>query len=187
MRHLARSMYAAAVAATVAAFSGCAGGPSTGNGGGGGSGGNGDSSLGATVNATEAAQHNLAALNMYRAQNGAPALTLDAQLSTFSTHASQALAAGGPAHGYFVSAGAALWTSGFCNGAGENQAPGWPVSGGNEDATIDAMLKSMMAEGPGGGHHDNIVNPAFARLGVGLILDANQQLWLTNDFSNACP
>ncbi len=44
----------------------------------------------------------------------------------------------------------------------------------------------MMAEGPGGGHHDNIVNPAFVSLGVGLLVQ-DGGLYLTNDFSNACP
>ncbi len=76
-------------------------------------------------------------------------------------------------------------TQGFCSSAAENQAPGWPVNG-DEDATIDAILKAMMDEGPGGGHHDNILAASSTRVGVGLVVDAQQQLWFTNDFSGSC-
>jgi hypothetical protein len=97
------------------------------------------------------------------------------------------LESSGQAHGYFASQAnaGAIWTEGFCGSAAENQAPGWPVNG-DEDATIDAILKSMMDEGPGGGHHDNIVAAASTRVGVGLVVDAQGALWFTNDFSGAC-
>lgn len=132
-------------------------------------------------------QHNLDKINLYRGMNSAAALTLSTDLNNFATTGSQQLAAGGMAHGHFQAAIAdnTIWQSGFCAGAGENQAPGWPVNG-DENATIDSILKSMMDEGPGGGHHDNIVNPNFRSLGVGLIVQ-NGGLYLTNDFSNACP
>jgi len=149
--------------------------------GGGGSGGGGSSSADAH------ALHNLDTLNMYRAQNGAPPLVIDDQLSVFSTTASEQLEATGQPHGYFMqqAKSGAIWSQGFCSGAAENQAPGWPIHA-DEDGTIDAILKAMMDEGPGGGHHDNIVNPSNARVGVGLVLDAQQQLWFTNDFSGSC-
>jgi uncharacterized protein YkwD len=133
-------------------------------------------------------QHNLAKLNEYRAANNAPPLALSDQLNTFAATGSVQLAGGGPAHGHFQQAinDHTLFTSGFCTSAGENQAPGWPINGGDEDAAIDAVLQSMMDEGPGGGHHDNIVNPKFALLGVGLLVQGTG-LYLTNDFSNSCP
>lgn len=130
-------------------------------------------------------QHNLATLNMYRAQNGVAALTLSDQLMTFSGNAVAAYESSNSAHAYFGAQGSKLWTEGFCSGAGENQAPNWPTNG-DEDATIDAILAAMMAEGPGGGHHDNIVNKDFAELGVGLIVTSSNGLWFSNDFSNAC-
>jgi hypothetical protein len=185
MRNLARAMSAATVL-----LCGCGGSflPAAGGSGGGGGGGSGgaDEGLGATVNATEPAQHCLAALNMYRAQHNAPLAVLDDALSTFSMKASQALAAGGPDHGYFNAAGSSLWSQGFCRSAAENQAPGWAVKNGDEDATIDAILAAMMAEGPSGGHYVNIVNPANVRVGVGLVLDGSARLWFTNDFSALC-
>jgi uncharacterized protein YkwD len=137
-----------------------------------------------------AVQHNLDALNMYRAQNGAGALVLDAQLMQFALDGSQALHDSGIPHQHFMDASAsgALWTSGFCRTAGENQAPGWSAT--NENATIDQILAQMMAEGPAppgkSNHHDNIIDPQFTRVGIGLLIDAGK-LWLTNDFSGACP
>ncbi len=158
----------------------------SGGGGGGGAGGSGGGGGGTTADAH--AQHNLDTLNMYRAQAGVGALVIDDQLSTFSTTASTELEATGQAHGYFMQQGSsgALWQQGFCSSAAENQAPGWPVNG-DEDATIDAILKAMMDEGPGGGHHDNILAASSTRVGIGLVVDAQQQLWFTNDFSAPCP
>lgn len=172
-----------AAAALCLALAGCGGtGTVAPDGGGGGGGNDGSGSSNDPFAANE--QHCLDTLNMYRAQNGAPPLTLDGQLTAFALAGSQALAAGGPAHGHFADAGnsGAIWNDGFCNGAAENQAPDWPASDVNQ--TIDAILKSMMDEGPGGGHHDNIVNPSYTRVGVGLVVKGG--LWFTNDFSPPC-
>jgi uncharacterized protein YkwD len=155
--------------------------------GGGGSGGG--SASGAVANQSPHVQHNLATLNMYRAQNGVAALTLDDDLTAFSIKAAQQFESSGTAHEYFMqqAQSMAIWNEGFCSGAGENQAPGsdWNI-GSDEDATIDSILGAMMSEGPGGGHHDNIVNSAFTRVGVGLVVTSSGGLWFSNDFSNAC-
>jgi uncharacterized protein YkwD len=145
----------------------------------------GSSATGASGGATassSAAQHNVDALNEYRARAGAPPLARSDKLDQFATTGSDQLAAGGEPHGHFGSSD--VFASGFCSGAGENQAPGWPVNG-DENGTIDHVLEAMMGEGPGGGHHDNIVNPHFATVGIGLIIK-DGSLYLTNDFSNAC-
>jgi uncharacterized protein YkwD len=136
-------------------------------------------------------QHNLDVLNQYRALETppAPALALDAQLSSFALAGSQQLLASNVPHEHFKSASSsgAIWASGFCHDAGENQAPGWPASSDAlEQKSIDDVLAQMMAEGPGGGHHDNIVGTQFTRVGIALLVD-NGQLWLTNDFSGPCP
>jgi uncharacterized protein YkwD len=39
----------------------------------------------------------------------------------------------------------------------------------------------FMAEGPGGGHYDNIMSTQFREVGVGVVLD-DHHLWLTEDF-----
>jgi uncharacterized protein YkwD len=130
------------------------------------------------------AQHNLDTLNNYRVQAGAPALAISDELSRFSYEASVAFAQpGAQAHAYFLGAGDCIWQDGFCSNAEENQAPDWPAA--DVDATIDAILQAMMDEGPGGGHHDNIMDPNNRLVGIGLFLQ-NGRLWLTNDFSYAC-
>ena len=154
---------------------------------GGGGGGGGGSGGGSPGTATMHQQHNLDMLNMYRAQHNAGPLVIDDQLNAFSTTAAEQLEATGQPHGYFIAQGNSgqIWMQGFCTAAGENQAPKWPVNG-DEDATIDAILVAMMNEGPGGGHYDNIVSANFSRVGIGLVVDANQQLWFSNDFSGSC-
>jgi uncharacterized protein YkwD len=127
-------------------------------------------------------QHNLDALNAYRAQAGSPPLKLSDALNKFATTGSEELSNGGQAHGHFGSSD--VFSNGFCNGAGENQAPGWGING-DENGTIDGILKAMMDEGPGGGHHDNILNPSYALVGIGLVIK-DDGLYFTNDFSNAC-
>jgi len=123
-------------------------------------------------------------LNGHRSQSGVAPLVLDAQLSTFAIAASRALADGGAPHGYFSSQGSQLFKVGFCGLASENQAPGWPA-GSDVNATITSALKAMMDEGPGGGHHDNIVDPRATRVGVGIVVQSNR-LYFTNDFSGNC-
>jgi uncharacterized protein YkwD len=160
---------------------GCGG---SGDGGSGGSGGGGSGGGGGAVSSNDpAVQHNLDALNAYRAKAGSPKLALSDALNDFATVGSNQLADGGKAHGHFGASD--VFKSGFCSGAGENQAPGWPVDGDDKNATIDGILKAMMDEGPGGGHHDNILNPKFALVGIGLVM-RNDGLYFTNDFSNAC-
>jgi uncharacterized protein YkwD len=166
----------------IATFSllGCGGsGNDPGGGGGSGSG----SGNGGVPADSPAVQHNLDALNAYRKQAGSPPLALSNALNQFATVGSEQLADGGKAHGHFGSSD--VFKSGFCSGAGENQAPGWPVENGDQNATIDGILKAMMDEGEGGGHHDNIVNPKFALVGIGLV-ERDDGLYFTNDFSNAC-
>jgi len=44
-------------------------------------------------------------------------------------------------------------------------------------------IASMWAEGPGGGHYDNMMNPRYRRVGIGLYQAAGR-FYLTNDFSD---
>jgi len=159
-----------------------------GSGGGGGSGGpspfartSDDSSV--PFNPTPEQQHAVDKMNEYRAAANVAPFTLDGRLSAFAAEGSNELAAGGDAHGHFADAGNDIWQAGFCNDAAENQAPGWP--GGDADAVIDSMLQSMMDEGPGGGHHDNIMNADLSRVGIGLVSQGGA-FYFTTDFSASC-
>ncbi len=135
-------------------------------------------------------QRNLDIVNMYRAAKGIAPLSLDLKLSAFALAGSQELAADHLPHQHFLTASSmgTIFSSGFVGGAAENQGSptGWPVLAAdpmqNELVQIDSIEQAMYSEGPGGGHHDAIMNPAFTRLGVGL-LEVSGQLYLTNDFS----
>ena len=125
--------------------------------------------------------HNLNQLNAYRARAGAQALQLDPRLNAFAQQGSLELRQNHIPHGHFRRRD--VFEAGFTGGAAENQSDpnGWPIRGGL-NATIDAILQAMIDEGPGGGHHDNMLNPQFRRVGIGLVMDGNE-LYLTNDFS----
>ena len=139
---------------------------------------------------------NLDDINKYRATLSIAPLTLDATLSKFAQTGTVEESMNHIAHANFMAAQAAgtLFTpaDGFSMNAGENQGDpnGWnPISSNkttNELDQIDAILKVMFDEGPGTGethgHYENIMNPQFTRLGVGL-LEVGDKLYLTNDFS----
>ncbi len=137
---------------------------------------------------------NLADINAYRATKGIAPITLDVKMSGFAYVGSQQLAQNHTPHGHFIAAGndGSIWTYGFSGSAGENQGDphGWtklsndPVA--NEMLQIDAIQKAMFDEGPGPGephgHYTNMMNPAYKRVGVGLLM-VSGSLYLTNDFS----
>lgn len=61
--------------------------------------------------------------------------------------------------------------------AGENVGMG----SGSEDSAIRQIHNEMMAEGPGGGHYENIMSSTYATIGIGLYYSGGT-LWLTEDF-----
>lgn len=133
------------------------------------------------------AQHNLDRINMYRQQAGLTPLVLDAKLSAFALEGSKELKSGKPWHGHIGGASKEeLDRAGFRgywaeNQGGESRALPDPVA--NEERQIEHVVDGMMKEGPGGGHHDNIMAPGARRLGVGIVEDPDGGITLTNDFS----
>lgn len=133
--------------------------------------------------------YNLARINAFRAAAGVAPVTLDANLSAFARAGSVQLMNDHVPHGHFQAAGGSLFRQGFSGGAAENQGSptGWPRASTdpvqNRQRQIDQILTSMMGEGPGGGHHRNMMNPKAKRVGIGLVEDAGGKLYLTNDFS----
>jgi uncharacterized protein YkwD len=133
-------------------------------------------------------RYNLDRINEYRAREGLTPLVLDAKLSAFALEGSRASKAGGPAHGHIGHASKEEFErAGFTKGYwAENQ--GWSSRAAsdptaNEEKQIAGLLQGMMNEGPGGGHHDNILAKGARRLGVGIIMDADGGITLTNDFA----
>ncbi len=139
---------------------------------------------------TPAMHHDLRVVNAYRAKHGRAPLVLARRLSTFAHAGSVELMKDHVPHHHFETAAAngSIWNDGFRHMAGENQGDpnGWPKAA--ENMQIDQILAAMYAEGPGKGeahgHYENIENPKFTRLGVGLVEDPNGMLYLTNDFSD---
>jgi hypothetical protein len=70
---------------------------------------------------------------------------------------------------------------GMCSEIAQNECPGWP--GPLDKALIDDCLRVMWAEGPGGGHYDNMTNPFYKRVSCGFSTTAAGDVWATQDFA----
>ncbi len=132
-------------------------------------------------------KYNVDRINAYRAQKGLPALLYDAKISAFARAGSERLSRDHVPHAHF--AANQRGAPGFGSRSAENQGDERGVPALDPDPSksgkkqVDEMLKLMMDEGPGGGHHDNMMNPRYRRVGIGLV-DAGGKLYLTNDFSD---
>jgi len=134
-----------------------------------------------------AVQYNVERINEYRARAHLPPLLYDAQIAAFARTGSARLSRDHVPHANFVENGRGA--PGFSSRLGENQGDPNGVPAMSTDPVenwrlqIDFMLKLMMDEGRGGGHHDNIMNSRFRRVGVGLV-HVGGRLYMTNDFSD---
>jgi len=121
-------------------------------------------------------------INTSRAGGGLPPYTFSAVMSNGtgscigSIGNSESMAQMGALnnHDLFPGDVCATWSS-----AGENE--GW-WSGVSEAQAIINIHNSMMAEGPSGGHYQNIMSSSFTTVGLGLVVDHNGVTWLTEDF-----
>ncbi len=132
-------------------------------------------------------KYNVERINAFRKHAGAPPLLYDARISGYALEGSKRLSRDHQPHAHFQATdgrGPGLGTKTAENQGDPDGVPAMDADPTvNLDKQIDALLKLMMDEGPGGGHHDNMLNPAFRRVGVGLHT-AGGRLYLTNDFSN---
>jgi hypothetical protein len=132
-------------------------------------------------------RYNVELLNGYRQKAGAPPLAYDAKMSGFAMDGSKRLSSDHKPHAHFAANGQGSPV--FGPRIAENQGDPSGVPPLDPDATtsgkkaIALLLKIMIDEGPGGGHHDNMLNPKYRRVGIGLHYAAGK-LYLTNDFSD---
>jgi Cysteine-rich secretory protein family len=133
------------------------------------------------------ARYNLEQVNAYRRRNGREALLYDARISAFAQSGSRQLSRDHAAHAHFAANAEASRV--FGSRSAENQGDPRGVHPMDNDTTtsgrhqIDIMLKIMFDEGPGGGHYENMMNPKYRRVGIG-IYHPGGTLYMTNDFSD---
>ncbi len=132
-------------------------------------------------------RYNVDRVNAHRAKKSLPPLLYDAKVSAFALAGSEQLARDHTPHAHF--AAKAKGSDALGSRAAENQGDPSGVPAMDTDRVkngqrqIDVMLDLMIAEGPGGGHYDNIMNPKLRRIGIGLFY-AGGKLYMTNDLSD---
>jgi uncharacterized protein YkwD len=146
-------------------------------------GGSGSSSGGATTTGDGGAsadllQHCVDVINTYRATLNVPAYTRSSALEAFAATGAESDSQTGTAHGHFIA------TSGG-NGIAfaENEVPGWPLAQyGSVSAILDQGFQMMWAEGPGGGHYENMSSTQYTSAGCGTYTTSDGMVWITTDF-----
>jgi uncharacterized protein YkwD len=127
----------------------------------------------------DARLYNLTRINALRAAHGRGPLALDKTLDDFAQAASTELSIDHAGHQYFIGHAS---TCG-CGALAENQGDpsGWNPAPVHQQ--IDQILSTMMAEGAGGGHYQNILLANATKLGVGIV-NPGGVLFFTNDFGH---
>jgi uncharacterized protein YkwD len=105
--------------------------------------------------------------NRLRATVGSPALAQHGASEQYASTAAQADHASGSPHGYISANPPGV-------AAAENQALRWPrlLSGPTAQTFISRALQAAWAEGPGGGHYENLRNASFTLTGCAVFSDA---------------
>jgi uncharacterized protein YkwD len=115
----------------------------------------------------------LSEVNRYRASIGRTPLVQSDELQAVASAAAQSDQKTNLAHGYFKTQSVAF---------AENEVLRLPTdSFASVHDLIGTSIASMWAEGPGGGHYDNIANARYTELGCGFY-GANGTLTFVHDF-----
>ena len=96
---------------------------------------------------------------------GLPALTRSSELEAYAAAGARQDGLAHQAHLHYKSANLAA------KGIAENELPWWP--GSSVRSVIQKGLAMMWAEGPGGGHYENIRGP-YTQLGCGVFVNGNE-------------
>jgi uncharacterized protein YkwD len=109
----------------------------------------------------------VAEVNRYRRKLGLRALRRAADLEACAAEGARADHASGQPHGHFVG------TQGCGIAFAENEIPRWPLDyAGSVTNTIKKGIADMWAEGPGGGHYENMKGD-YTELGCGIFVDGS--------------
>ncbi len=78
------------------------------------------------------------------------------------------------------STGSAHGAFGKCMEFAQDECPGWP---GPADTTmVTSCLKAMWAEGPGGGHYENMKNAKYTQVACGFYTSGAGKVWAVQNF-----
>lgn len=108
-------------------------------------------------------------INQYRASVGRPPLERWSSAESCSDDEAMSDGLANEAHGAF----------GSCDEMAQNECPGWP---GPENTLITDCLEMMWDEGPGGGHYDNMENPAYTQVACGFATMSDGSIWAVQNF-----
>ncbi len=116
-------------------------------------------------------------INTYRARAKKPALQRSPELESFAADGAKSDAAARQPHHHFSRV---AYPHPYRE-MGENEIPWWPrAQYGSVEEIIRAGLAGMWAEGPGGGHYENLVGK-FTQVGCGIHV-AGDEVTVTMDF-----
>jgi Cysteine-rich secretory protein family len=116
-------------------------------------------------------------LNAYRAQAGLNPVTWSKSLEAFADQGARYDSQRNVAHGHFLA-----FSKNAVPADAENAVPGWPLKSYKTVAAVVAKGAEMMwAEGPGGGHYENIKG-SHTQVGCGIHVTPTGAVWVLHDF-----
>jgi hypothetical protein len=119
--------------------------------------------------ATTAEQVCVDTINSYRKTLNLPPLARWTGAETCSDSEATSDGQTGQAHGAFPK----------CGEFAQNECPGWP---GPSAQMIPGCLKAMWAEGPGGGHYENMRSSQWTQVSCGFSTLPNGDVWAVQNF-----
>ena len=108
-------------------------------------------------------------INAYRATLGRPPLVQWTAEETCTDGEAKSDSESGTAHGAF----------GSCSEHAQDECPGWP---GPPGTLIVNCLAQMWAEGPGGGHYENMASTSSTKVSCGFFQTPSGDWWATQNF-----
>ncbi len=120
--------------------------------------------------------------NRYRATQNLKALKRNTTVDAFAAEGAEYDYAAKTAHKHFQDKKGVPGA----RGSAENEIPGfsgWSVKRqGSVHSIVEQGLAAMWAEGPGGGHYNNMVSTSYTDIGCGIYQAPNGDLTVTIDF-----
>jgi uncharacterized protein YkwD len=117
--------------------------------------------------------------NRYRQSSGKPALVQSAEIEAYADEGAEVDFETAP-HNHFTS------TGGGGIALAENECPaqgGWTLAAGEDiSAVVGRCVAAFYAEGPGGGHYENMMGP-YTKVGCG-IPESGGRITIVQDFGN---